>query len=70
MNRKLLNIFIIFVMVFSLSTTALAKDSASPFANENTKSYIIIMVNDPIASYSGDLAEYEATKPGKGEKAD
>jgi len=69
MYRKLFNILIIFVMVLSMSTTALAQEAESSTAGQvETQSYIVIMELLPVIAYEGDISGYQATKPGKGEK--
>ena len=40
----------------------------SAVKNGKAKSYIVIMADDPLVSYEGDLQDYPATKPGKGGK--
>jgi len=69
MYRKLFNILIIFVMILSISTTALAQETESATtAQVETKSYIVIMELMPVIAYEGDIAGYQATKPGNNEK--
>jgi subtilisin family serine protease len=68
MVRKIFNIMIVLVLALSVSTSALAQDSAAPSAQGNAKSYIVVMANDPIVAYEGDIRGYQATKPGEGKK--
>jgi subtilisin family serine protease len=77
-KRKLFNLVLIFVLVLSTATIAFAKaDDGTPdlssaamqSANQGQqKSYIVVMAQDPVIAYEGDIAGYAATKPGKGEK--
>lgn len=68
MKRKLFNLILILVLAFSMSTSALAQEGQRPSAQGNAKSYIVVMANDPIIAYEGNIRGYPATKPGKGEK--
>jgi hypothetical protein len=61
---------LILALTLSVSTSVFAQGNAAPSAQEGAKSYIVVMVNDPIASYEGDLAGYAATQPEEGEKVD
>ena len=70
MNRKFFNLMLALVLALSLSTSALAQGNASPSAQDNAKSYIIILANDPIATYSGEVAGYAATEPEGGQKVE
>jgi subtilisin family serine protease len=68
MYRKVLNFMLVLVLALSLSTSVLAQSSASPSAQGNAKSYIVVMAQDPIVVYEGDIRGYPATKPGEGKK--
>ena len=70
MYRKFFNLMLALVLALSVSTSALAQGNASPSAQEKAKSYIILLANDPIASYNGELAGYAATEPTGGEKVE
>lgn len=68
MQRKLLYSLLVLVLSLSLAAPAMAKDADRPLMQGNAKSYIVVMANDPIVSYEGEIPGYEATKPGKGQK--
>lgn len=68
MYRKFFYAVLILVLALSVSASALAQNNASLLAKSNAKSYIVVMANDPVIAYQGDVAGYPATKPGKGEK--
>jgi subtilisin family serine protease len=68
MYRKVIYIALIFALALSVSASASAQGNASPLAKNNAKSYIVVMANDPIIAYEGDIRGYPATKPDKGEK--
>ena len=68
MFRRIFYTLLVLSLTLSLSTPALAQDSGRQFANGDAKSYIVVMAGDPILAYEGGIAEYAATKPGKGEK--
>ena len=59
---------LVLVLTLSLATPALAQDSGRPSPQGNAKSYIVILANDPIVSYKGNIPGYPATKPGAGSK--
>ncbi|MBC7877972.1 MAG: S8 family peptidase [Anaerolineales bacterium] len=68
MHRKIFYTFLVFVLTFSLSTPALAQDSGQFTSQAGAKSYIVVLANDPIIAYEGDVAGYAATEPDKGKK--
>jgi subtilisin family serine protease len=68
MYRKIFNVMLILALTLSVSTSVFAQGSELPTAQEGAKSYIVILANDPIASYEGDVAGLEATKLEAGEK--
>jgi subtilisin family serine protease len=70
MKRKLLNIFIILALTLSLTATALAHPVEAPSnkADNEAKSYIVVMKQSPVIAYEGDIDRLPATKPGKGGK--
>lgn len=57
----------ILCLAFAASLQA-ADALSSAVKNGKAKSYIVIMADDPLVSYQGDLTDYPATKPGKGGK--
>jgi hypothetical protein len=61
-------ILLILAMALSVSTLASAKENASALARGDAKSYIVVMMDDPIVAYQGQITGYEATRPGKGQK--
>ncbi len=67
MNRKLFNILMIFVLTLSSATVALADaddgDAISAASQGALKSYIVVMAEDPLVAYEGDIAGYRATRP-------
>jgi subtilisin family serine protease len=68
MSRKIFNVMLIFVLALSLSSSAFAQADEAPSAQGNAKSYVVVMANDPIISYEGDILGYPATKPAEGKK--
>ena len=68
MSRKIFNVMLIFVLALSLSSSAFAQADEAPSAQGNAKSYVVVMANDPIISYEGDIRGYSATKPAEGKK--
>jgi len=71
MKRSLL--FYLFVVLFasSVSSVAIGKGSGpAPQALKDgkAKSYVVLMEQQPVISYEGDITGYEATRPGKGTK--
>jgi len=68
MYRKVFYIVLMIAMVLSMSTVAFAQRNIAPSAQGNAKSYVVVMMNDPIVAYEGGIAGFEATKPGKGGK--
>lgn len=71
MNRRFLHCFtaafIALCLAFAVPLQA-ADSLASAVKSGKAKSYIVVMANDPLVSYAGDLKGYAATKPGKGGK--
>ena len=59
---------LIFVLALSVSSSAFAQADEAPSAQGNAKSYVVVMANDPIISYEGDIRGYPATKPAEGKK--
>lgn len=68
MYRKIFNVMLILVMALSASSSAFAQADEAPSAQGDAKSYIVVMADDPIVAYEGDVPGYKATKPGKGKK--
>lgn len=68
MYKRFLYLLLVLAMVLSISTSASAQVSTSPSAKSDTKSYVVVLANDPIVAYNGDIPNYQATRPGKGEK--
>ena len=68
MYRKVFYVMLILALALSVSASASAQNNDSPLAKGNAKSYIVVMANDPIIAYEGDVRGYSATKPDKGEK--
>jgi len=68
MYRRAFCLMLIPALALFMSTTVLAKDGASQPARKNAKSYVVVLANDSIAAYKGDIAGYLATKPAKGDK--
>ena len=68
MYRKAFCLMLIPALALFVPTTVLAKDGASQPARKNAKSYVVVLANDSIAVYKGDIAGYLATKPAKGDK--
>ena len=74
MFRKVINLALVLVMVLTSSGIALAKADDGPqtpqaaAARGQAKSYIVVLAQDPVATYEGEIAGYQATKPGKGGK--
>ncbi len=71
MKRLLLNILMILVISLSLTAAVFAQSSETRTlraGESETDSYIVVMKQDPVIAYEGDLAGLQATKPGKGGK--
>jgi len=68
MQRKIFYSLMVFVLSLSLTTPALAQGSEQPLAQEEAKSYIVVLEEDPIVSYEGDIAGLAATEVQDGEK--
>jgi subtilisin family serine protease len=68
MNRKIFSVFLALLLTFSLTISVLGEAPAAPAAQGAVDSYIVLMADDPVISYDGDIAGFEATKPGKGQK--
>jgi subtilisin family serine protease len=68
MQRKFFYVLMVFVLSLSLATPALAQGSSQPLAQEEVKSYIVVLEEAPIISYEGDIAGLEATEVQEGEK--
>ncbi len=57
------------IAVMAFTNPVLAEDSlAQAVKNGNAKSYIVLMANNPVISYEGNITDLAATKPGKGKK--
>jgi subtilisin family serine protease len=71
MNRRFFHcctaVYVVLSLAFAMSLQA-ADSLASAVKSGKAKSYIVIMADDPVISYKGDLEDYAATKPGKGGK--
>lgn len=70
MYRKIFNFILIVVMALSISSAAFAQTGDAPPPQAPVKSYIVVMRDDPIATYEGDIAGFEATRPSMGSKID
>jgi subtilisin family serine protease len=68
MFRNFFYTSMVLALTLSLCTPALAQDRKSEFAQGKVKSYIVILRWNPILSYTGEIAGYEATKPNRGNK--
>ncbi len=71
MNRKTFYCFTAVSMVLCLAFAASlqAADSlANAVKSGKAKSYIVVMEQQPVISYEGEITGYEATRPGKGTK--
>jgi len=68
MKRKILNIILILAVALTTVTSVLAQDNQAAVAKKDAKSYIVVMVDDPIIAYDGDIDGFIATKPEKGQK--
>ena len=68
MYRKIFNLMLILALTLSVSTSVFAQGSALPSAQDGAKSYIVILAQDPIATYEGDVAGFAATRLEAGEK--
>jgi len=57
------------IAVIAFTSPVQAGDSlAKAVKGGNAKSYIVVLANDPVISYDGDIIDLAATKPGKGNK--
>ncbi|MCI0549988.1 MAG: S8 family serine peptidase [Anaerolineae bacterium] len=65
MQRKIFYTMLVLVLTLSLSTPALAQDSA---AQGEAKSYIVVLQGAPVATYDGSIAGFGATRAGEGAK--
>ncbi len=70
MYRKFFNFILIVVMALSISSSAFAQTGDEPAPQAPVKSYIIVMRDDPIATYEGNIAGFAATKAPIGSKVD
>jgi subtilisin family serine protease len=68
MNRKILTTILILILSLSITISALGEAPAAPAAQGVVNSYIVVMANDPVIAYEGDVPGYQATKPGRGQK--
>jgi subtilisin family serine protease len=68
MNRKILTTLFILILTLSITVSALGEAPAAPAAQGSADSYIVLMANDPVIAYEGDIPGYQATKPGRGQK--
>lgn len=68
MKRRLLNLILILALALSAVSSVLAQDSQAPAAKNDARSYIVVMEQDPIIAYDGDIGGYAATKPAEGKK--
>ncbi|MBI4527698.1 MAG: S8 family serine peptidase [Deltaproteobacteria bacterium] len=67
--RFLLFTVLLFVGVFTFATVADRPFQAlAQSVGAGERSYIVIMHDDPVIVYEGDVPGYEATKPGRGKK--
>jgi subtilisin family serine protease len=62
MQRKVFRTLMVFILSLSLATPALAQGNEQPLAQQETKSYIVVLNEDPIASYQGNIAGLAATE--------
>ena len=70
MQRKLFYTLMVFVLTLSAVTPVLAQGSGQPLAQEEAKSYIVVLAEDPIISYEGDIAGLAATEIQGGENVE
>jgi subtilisin family serine protease len=68
MNRKILTTILILILSLSITISALGEAPAAPAAQGAVNSYIVVMANDPVIAYEGDVPGYQATRPGRGQK--
>jgi subtilisin family serine protease len=69
MRRKIAGLLGLMIILSMLITTVgFAQADAGVPAKSDKKSYIVIMEQDPVIAYEGELRGLPATKPGKGEK--
>ncbi len=67
MKRKITSLLgLVMIVSMLITTVGFAGDTASFNAASEKKSYIVVMAQDPIVAYEGDIDGYQATKPGKG----
>ncbi len=63
MKRRILNIFLILALLMTAVTSVFAQDHQATAASEDAKSYIVVMANDPLVAYKGEVAitrQYQA----------
>jgi subtilisin family serine protease len=65
---RLFHALLILIAALSLTVSAFAPAPASTAAKSASNVYIVMMAADPVASYQGDIAGYQATKPPAGGK--
>ncbi len=81
MKRKILYILIASALLLAISPVAFAHmgtglsvrdplDTAPEIALSDTGVYIVVMQEDPVVSYEGDILGYQATRPSLSEKLD
>ncbi len=68
MKRKFFNIFIILAITLTTVTSVFAQDSQAPAVKDEARSFIVVMRNDPLIAYEGEIGQFSATKPDLGEK--
>ncbi len=68
MKAKVLNALLTFLLALIIALPASVQAYAPEAQQSDTYSYIVIMANDPIASYDGGIKGLPATKPDQGNK--
>lgn len=56
------------ITVLAILTMVVPSFAQAPAAEGAARSYIVVMVGDPVVSYEGDIQGLPATRPGRGEK--
>ncbi len=66
MNHHIARVLIVLGLIAAMVTPI----TAAVADDTDTDVYVVVMSDDPIITYEGDVAGYAATKPAKGEKVD
>jgi subtilisin family serine protease len=67
MKRRIFNLVLVLVLTLSLFSTVSAQGYEAKY-NSGAKPYVVIMIDDPVVQYEGDIGKLKATKPDKGGK--